>query len=138
MPEYFILMHPLCIYFSPFIFDFLYLFFSFFFCIFLIFILSFSIFCLRNDIGSISFRGGGEGYRIFFDLYTFIPLTLLAWQAGTESHYNFFESLISGRCLRTNYGGAGENLRRIFPAQIIKDCAMAATIRYGKVHTRTP
>ncbi len=50
-------------------------------------------------------------------------------QEGSEEHYNWFESLISGRCLATNYKGVGDSFRRIFPAQVIKDCAMAATIR---------
>ena len=47
---------------------------------------------------------------------------------GSESHYNFFESLISGRDLNSDQD-VGENFRRIFPAQIIKDCAMASTVR---------
>ena len=37
---------------------------------------------------------------------------------GTEEHYNFFESLISGRDV-TSDTPPGENFRRIFPAQVI-------------------
>ena len=48
---------------------------------------------------------------------------------GSEAHYNFFESLISGRDV--NSGTPGENFRRIFPAQVLKDCAMAARVRRG-------
>ena len=47
---------------------------------------------------------------------------------GSESHYNFFESLISGRDLNSDQE-VGENFRKIFPAQVIKDCAMASTVR---------
>ena len=49
---------------------------------------------------------------------------------GSEAHYNFFESLISGRDI-TSGQSPGENFRRIFPAQVLKDCAMAARIRRG-------
>ena len=49
---------------------------------------------------------------------------------GSEAHYNYFESLISGRDV--NSGTApGENFRRIFPAQVLKDCAMAGRVRRG-------
>ena len=48
--------------------------------------------------------------------------------AGSEEHYNFFESLISGRDLNSDQP-VGDNFRRIFPAQIIKDCVMASVIR---------
>ena len=48
--------------------------------------------------------------------------------AGSEAHYNFFESLISGRDLNSDQT-AGENFRRIFPAQVLKDCVMASQIR---------
>jgi len=58
---------------------------------------------------------------------------VLLLQEGSDEHYNWFESLISGRSLATNYAGVGDSLRRIFPAQIIKDCTMAATIRYADV-----
>ena len=36
---------------------------------------------------------------------------------GTEEHYNFFESLISGRDVNSDQE-IGENFRRIFPAQV--------------------
>ena len=48
---------------------------------------------------------------------------------GSEAHYNFFESLISGRDLNSQEQTAGDNFRRIFPAQVLKDCAMASRIR---------
>merc|ERR1719334_1253265 len=50
--------------------------------------------------------------------------------AGSPNHYDFFESLISGRNLN---GGKppGDNFRRIFPAQVLKDCVMASTVRTG-------
>ena len=48
---------------------------------------------------------------------------------GSEAHYNFFESLISGRDLNSQDQTAGDNFRRIFPAQVLKDCAMASRIR---------
>ena len=49
---------------------------------------------------------------------------------GSEAHYNYFESLISGRDINSGQS-PGENFRRIFPAQVLKDCAMAAMIRRG-------
>ena len=49
---------------------------------------------------------------------------------GSEAHYNFFESLISGRDINSDQS-PGENFRRIFPAQVLKDCAMACRIRRG-------
>jgi ubiquinone/menaquinone biosynthesis C-methylase UbiE/uncharacterized iron-regulated protein len=45
--------------------------------------------------------------------------------AGSEHHYNFFDSLISGRDMHDTSTPPGENFRRMFPAQIIKDAAMA-------------
>ena len=47
---------------------------------------------------------------------------------GSEEHYNYFESLISGRDVNSD-AAVGENFRRIFPAQIIKDCVMSSVIR---------
>ena len=47
---------------------------------------------------------------------------------GSEAHYNFFESLISGRDLNSDKT-VGDNFRRIFPAQVLKDCVMASQIR---------
>ena len=49
---------------------------------------------------------------------------------GSEAHYNYFESLISGRDINSGQS-PGENFRRIFPAQVLKDCVMAARIRRG-------
>jgi len=45
------------------------------------------------------------------------------YMPGSESHYNFFESLISGR--EMTQLPPNDRFRRIFPAQIIKDSAMA-------------
>lgn len=47
---------------------------------------------------------------------------------GSEDHYNYFESLISGRDLNSDQQ-LGDNFRRIFPAQVLKDCAMASAVR---------
>ena len=47
---------------------------------------------------------------------------------GSEEHYNFFESLISGRDPNSDQS-IGENFRRIFPAQVLKDCVMASMVR---------
>ena len=47
---------------------------------------------------------------------------------GSEEHYNFFESLISGRDPNSDQT-VGENFRRIFPAQVLKDCVMASMVR---------
>ena len=47
---------------------------------------------------------------------------------GSEEHFNFFDSLISGRDVNSDEP-VGENFRRIFPAQIIKDCVMASVVR---------
>ena len=49
---------------------------------------------------------------------------------GSEAHYNYFESLISGRDINSGQS-PGENFRRIFPAQVLKDCTMAARVRRG-------
>jgi len=48
---------------------------------------------------------------------------------GSEQHYDFFESLLTGR--RVGGEEPGEQWRRIFPAQVLKDCVMAATIKKG-------
>jgi len=45
------------------------------------------------------------------------------YKQGSENHYNFFESLISGRDMADS--PPSDRFRRIFPAQIIKDAAMA-------------
>jgi len=45
---------------------------------------------------------------------------------GSESHYNYFESLISGRELTQL--PPNDRFRKIFPAQIIKDSAMARVV----------
>ena len=45
---------------------------------------------------------------------------------GTALHYNLFESLISGR--KVTEGTPGDQMRRIFPAQVLKDVAMARKI----------
>jgi len=47
----------------------------------------------------------------------------IPYMTGSESHYNFFESLISGR--EMTQLPPGDRFRKIFPAQIIKDSAMA-------------
>ena len=47
---------------------------------------------------------------------------------GSEEHYNFFESLISGRDPNSDQT-VGDNFRRIFPAQVLKDCVMASMVR---------
>ena len=44
---------------------------------------------------------------------------------GTAEHYDYFDSLISGRDLHDKDQKPGERFRRIFPAQIMKDAAMA-------------
>ena len=43
---------------------------------------------------------------------------------ATEAHYNFFESLISGRDMHSPTPPS-DQFRRMFPAQVIKDAAMA-------------
>ena len=47
---------------------------------------------------------------------------------GSEEHFNFFDSLISGRDVNSDEP-VRQNFRRIFPAQIIKDCVMASVVR---------
>ena len=39
---------------------------------------------------------------------------------GSDQHYNFFESLISGRDLNTEFDTVGDRFKKIFPAQILK------------------
>jgi len=48
------------------------------------------------------------------------------YMKGSENHYNFFESLISGRDMLTL--PPNDRFRGIFPAQVIKDSAMAHMI----------
>jgi SAM-dependent methyltransferase/uncharacterized iron-regulated protein len=45
--------------------------------------------------------------------------------AGTDDHYNFFESLLTGRCMHDTTRPPCSTYRAMFPAQIIKDAAMA-------------
>ena len=45
--------------------------------------------------------------------------------ATTEGHYNFFESLVSGRDMHDESRPPSDKFRKMFPAQIIKDAAMA-------------
>lgn len=44
---------------------------------------------------------------------------------GSEEHYNYFESLISGRDMHNKATPATESVRKMFPAQVIKDSSMA-------------
>lgn len=44
---------------------------------------------------------------------------------GTADHYNMFESMISGRDMHNKDTPPGDQFRRMFPAQIIKDASMA-------------
>jgi SAM-dependent methyltransferase/uncharacterized iron-regulated protein len=50
---------------------------------------------------------------------------------GTDQHYNFFESLLTGRNMHQDTCGklATEKFRKMFPAQIIKDASMAWCIQ---------
>ena len=50
--------------------------------------------------------------------------------AGSEDHYNFFDSLISGRDLNSDQE-VSERFKKIFPAQVLKDSVMASSIRRG-------
>jgi len=50
--------------------------------------------------------------------------------AGSEDHYNFFDSLISGRDLNSDQE-ISERFKKIFPAQVLKDSVMASSIRKG-------
>lgn len=45
--------------------------------------------------------------------------------AGSEEHYNMFESMISGRNMHNKSTPPGDQFRKMFPAQIIKDVSMA-------------
>ena len=49
---------------------------------------------------------------------------------GSEDHYNFFDSLISGRDLNTDQE-VSDRFKKIFPAQVLKDSVMASSIRKG-------
>lgn len=46
---------------------------------------------------------------------------------GTDQHYNYFESLLTGRNIQNDPLGtlASDRFRKMFPAQIIKDASMA-------------
>ena len=44
---------------------------------------------------------------------------------GTADHYNMFESMISGRDMHNKDTPPGDQFRKMFPAQIIKDASMA-------------
>ncbi|CAB9504897.1 Arsenite methyltransferase [Seminavis robusta] len=48
--------------------------------------------------------------------------------AGTEEHYNIFESLLTGRKLMTSITPPDDRFRPIFQAQLLKDVAMAHKI----------
>ena len=45
--------------------------------------------------------------------------------AATEAHYSFFESLLSGRAYHDHSRPPADTYRKMFPAQVIKDAAMA-------------
>jgi arsenite methyltransferase len=45
--------------------------------------------------------------------------------SGSEAHYNFFESLLTGRSMHHSSSPPADTYRGMFPAQIIKDAAMA-------------
>ena len=44
---------------------------------------------------------------------------------GSEEHYNYFESMISGRNMHDKAASPTDNFRKMFPAQVIKDASMA-------------
>ena len=44
---------------------------------------------------------------------------------GSEAHYSFFESLLSGRAYHDTTRAPTDQFRKMFPAQVIKDAAMA-------------
>ena len=55
------------------------------------------------------------------------------YQPGSDNHYNFFESLISGRSLNSNVEDnhveqPSDRFRKIFPAQVFKDSVMAGIV----------
>jgi uncharacterized iron-regulated protein len=54
-------------------------------------------------------------------------IDLKNYKKGSEEHYNVFESMISGRVLAVSQTPT-DRFRKIFPAQIIKDAAMANKI----------
>ena len=49
---------------------------------------------------------------------------------GSDDHYNFFDSLISGRSLNSEQE-VSDRFKKIFPAQVLKDGVMASSIRRG-------
>jgi len=49
---------------------------------------------------------------------------------GSENHYNFFDSLISGRDINSDQS-VSERFRKIFPAQVLKDSVMASSVGRG-------
>lgn len=55
---------------------------------------------------------------------------------GTDAHYNFFESLISGRDMHDKSLAVPDKFRRLFPAQVIKDAAMARKVRQLVVESK--
>ena len=44
---------------------------------------------------------------------------------GSDEHYNYFESLISGRDMHDPSSEPSDRFRKMFPAQVIKDASMA-------------
>jgi len=48
---------------------------------------------------------------------------------GSPEHYNFFESMISGRDMHDPALEPGTQFAKMFPAQVIKDCSMAHKVR---------
>jgi len=72
-----------------------------------------------------------EGEDVAYDRV--IELGYMAKQdihRGTSQHYDFFESLISGRDLSSGEE-PGDRFEKIFPAQILKDCVMASVVKRG-------
>ena len=70
-----------------------------------------------------------EGEEIVLpELKTLGYVNKIGLSPGSENHYNFFESLISGRNIQTEFEEVGERFKRIFPAQVLKDTAMATVI----------
>jgi hypothetical protein len=48
---------------------------------------------------------------------------------GSEEHYNCFESMISGRDMHNKDTPPTDKFKRMFPAQVIKDAAMAFKVK---------
>lgn len=44
---------------------------------------------------------------------------------GSDDHYNMFESMISGRDMHNASTPPGDQFKKMFPAQVIKDVSMA-------------